>query len=258
MKIQEALTLVSVLTTVKNGGRSIADTIDSVINQSYLNIEYIIIDGGSTDDTVAIVQAKSNSRIKFFIETDNGVYYGMNNAISKAGGDLIAILNSGDAFVNNKVLERIVEIYQSSPEKDLVINGGIMVMDESGNTIQDVVRKPSVMKWKYFIMPVNHPAFFVARSVYDKYSAFNTTFKIGADYEFVLRLFKKNVRFIFIGDICTKIAPPGISSYENNIYRQLEECYAIRALYMNVFYNKSMYLLQWLFFIAHDVKKRFK
>jgi glycosyltransferase involved in cell wall biosynthesis len=242
--MSQELPLVSVLTTVKNGAKSISSTIDSVINQNYLNIEYIVIDGGSTDNTVAVIKETVNSRVQVISEIDNGVYYGMNNAISKAKGDIIAILNCGDCFIDNGVIGKVVDLYNKTNNKITVFNGGIRLVDNNGRTLADIVRTKSIMRLKYFIMPINHPAFFVTKEVYEKYGTFNTNFRVAADYELVLRLSKKNVQFCFFPYLCTAVAPLGISSYSENTKMILKEGYNVRALYIPPFLNISIdYLL---------------
>lgn len=243
MKTNKGLPLVSVLTIVKNGESSIVATIDSVIKQNYINIEYVIIDGGSNDKTINLINEKIDSRIIFLKVKDNGVYYGMNNAIHKSKGDLIAILNCGDFFVDNDVITKVVNLYNKTPDKMSVFNGGIRFVNNEGKKITDLIRKEPIMHLKYFFMPINHPAFFVPKKVYEAYGVFNTDFKVGADYEFVLRLAKNKVNFCFFSDICTSVKPLGLSSYSNNKITQLKECFAIRQLFINSVFNKAITII---------------
>jgi glycosyltransferase involved in cell wall biosynthesis len=233
-------------------------TIDSVINQNYPNIEYIIIDGGSTDNTVAVIKGKVDSRVQFISETDNGVYYGMNNAISKAKGDVIAILNCGDYFFDNSVIDKVVDLYNKTSNKLTVFNGGIRLADNNGGTLTDVVRTKSIMRLKYFIMPINHPAFFVTKEVYEKYGTFNTSFRVAADYELVLRLSKKNVQFCFFPNLCTVVAPLGLSSYSENTKTILKEGYNVRALYTSPFLNTCIDYLLSVILALGSLKSRIK
>lgn len=247
--------LISVLTTVKNGAAAIAGTIKSVLIQGYENIEYIIIDGGSTDETVDIIKSFTDKRIQLFVEKDKGVYFGMNNAISKAKGDVIAILNCGDSYADENVVQKIAEVYSNSVNKDIVINGGIRLVDNNGHFISNLIRDASIMRWRYFLMPVNHPAFFVSRTVYEKFGIFNTEFKIAADYEFVLRLFRKKVFFYFIPDVCTIVIPLGLSSYSNIHKHLLKEAYNVRSIFISPVFNKLIYLGTLIFLTLASVKK---
>jgi glycosyltransferase involved in cell wall biosynthesis len=246
--------LVSVLTTVKNGEDSIECTIKSVMKQNYSNVEYIIIDGGSIDNTVDIIKKTINGKIKFFNKLDKGVYYGMNYAISLAKGEIITLLNSGDFYFDSNVIEKVVDLYCKTSNKLTVFNGGIKLVDKNGEYLSNIIRTKATMSFKYFIMPINHPAFFVTREVYNKYGLFNTNFKVAADYELVLRLVKNNVIFCFSSEIFTVVKPPGISSYEGNNSALLKEAYSVRSLYINKLFNNFINILLYVYLILSKLK----
>ena len=132
----------------------------------------------------------------------------------------------------------MVNLYNANSNKLSVYNGGISLIGNSGEKIKNVIRKKQIMYFKYFIMPVNHPAFFVTKEVYKRYGTFNTDFKIAADYELILRFSKNKVNFCFFQDICTVVEPLGLSSYLSNNNELLKEGFLVRSLYLNLFNNK--------------------
>lgn len=217
---------ISVITISFNAAETIEDTIQSVLSQTYQDIEYILIDGGSRDETMDIVE-KYRDRIDVIIsESDDGIYDAMNKGIKYATGDVIAILNADDTFTSKRVIEtaakRLVELNCDTLYGDLVY-----VKRENDNK---VVRKWISGKFRRdaFLrgwMPP-HPTFFVKREVYLKYGAFNTRLKISADYEFMLRiLFKENVSTVYLPETLVKMKAGGQSnnSLKNRLRANLED-----------------------------------
>jgi len=182
---------VSIITVCFNSERTIDLTITSVLEQEYENVEYIIIDGNSTDNTLKIVQSYGH-RIKHIIsEKDNGIYDAMNKGIKLASGEIIGILNSDDVFFNNQVLTDIMESFKIS-NADCVY-GNIVYFK---NTMHEVKRVWETSEYysEFFengkVPP--HPALFVKKSIYEKIGFYRTDFKIAADQEFMIRLLKKH------------------------------------------------------------------
>ncbi|MCB0383237.1 MAG: glycosyltransferase, partial [Psychroserpens sp.] len=144
--------LISIITVVFNGEKYLQQTIDSVTNQTYKNIEYIIIDGGSTDETLNIIKA-NESHIDFWIsERDNGLYDAMNKGISKAKGELIGMINSDDWYELNAV-ETVVNTYLKNPEKRIFHADRYDVYPNEEKKV--FAFNPSVIKFKYFSMTYN-------------------------------------------------------------------------------------------------------
>ncbi|MBI3134358.1 MAG: glycosyltransferase [Bacteroidetes bacterium] len=176
----------SVITVSYNSASTIRDTIESVLNQSYKDVEFIIIDGQSKDDTVAIVQSYGNRISKFISEKDKGLYDAMNKGIRLATGDVIGILNSDDFYAGEHVLSKIASLFQ--PEIEGVYADLVYV---SPNDTTRIVRtwKSGLYKEGDFLkgwMPP-HPTFFVRKTVYEKYGVFTDKLKSAADYELMLR-----------------------------------------------------------------------
>ncbi len=183
--------LVSVITVCRNSEKTIEDTINSVILQDYPLIEYIIVDGDSTDKTMEIVGKYAANISKQISESDKGIYDAMNKGINMATGDIIGILNSDDVFFSNQVISDIVKVFKKNTEIDAVY-GNIIYL--RGGTQTKVVRKWITKPYypKFFdngeVPP--HPSLFVKKYVYDKIGTYFPDFKITADYEFMLRAFK--------------------------------------------------------------------
>jgi glycosyltransferase involved in cell wall biosynthesis len=181
---------ISVITPTYNSASTLARTIDSVVAQKYPDLEYIIIDGASTDNTKEIVTSYQNKEdIKFISEPDNGIYDAMNKGVRLATGDIIGILNSDDFYDNNEVLKTIAIAFEDN--KIDAVYGDIKYFGEDINKVTRYWQAGEYTDAKFnngWMVP--HPTLFVRKSVYDKCGLFNTDLKLAADYEFILRLLK--------------------------------------------------------------------
>lgn len=190
---------VSIITATYNSASTIKDTVLSVTQQSYKDIEHIIVDGLSTDNTVNIIQHFGHVG-PLLSEKDNGIYDAMNKGLSIATGDIIGILNSDDFYPHAHVIEKVVKA-MSTPDCDACY-GDLVYVDAHHATkvlrkwiAGDYSKKQFYNGW----MPP-HPTFFVKREVYEKYGNFNLQFKSSSDYELLLR-------FMFLNDIKVKYLP---------------------------------------------------
>lgn len=207
--IDESLKI-SIITVCYNAGETIERTIRSVVNQTYSNIEYIIIDGASTDDTMPIVEQYHEYISVIVSEKDNGIYNAMNKGIQKATGDYIGLLNADDWYEIDAI-EKVVAIAQTISSNVGIISGQInFVRDEQ---IQGRTRCKDVNKiWEG--MPVAHPATFVKKSVYDEVGLFDETLKVSADYDFIFRCYIKGIGFHYIDSIIVNFSMSGVSCTE--------------------------------------------
>lgn len=183
---------ISIITVVYNNETTIQQAIESVLTQSYPNIEYVIIDGNSKDNTVAIIESYK-SRLGYFIsESDQGLYDAMNKGIQAATGDVIGILNSDDLYQDSTVIADVMKQFQFDSNLDIVYGDLVYVKKEEVN---QVVRnwKSKDYYAKFFddgnVPP--HPSLFLKKAVYQKVGLFDLEFKLAADYEFMFRVFKK-------------------------------------------------------------------
>lgn len=203
---------VSIITVCYNSESTIEQTIISVLSQTYRNIEYIIVDGGSHDHTLDIIR-KYGEKIKLISEADDGIYHAMNKGIMKSSGDIIGIINSDDWYECNAV--ELAVKYLSTNRFDLVY-GGCKCIYDNGLTREF---KCSKLEDILFRMVFAHQTVFVKREIYEKYGIFNQWYKIAADYDLLLRFYKCGVRMIEIPANMAFFRMSGISNtnYLNTI-----------------------------------------
>jgi glycosyltransferase involved in cell wall biosynthesis len=202
--------LVSIITAVHNGRYTLEQTIQSVLKQTYGNIEYIIIDGASTDGTVDIIR-KYDERINYWIsEPDKGIYDAMNKGIRFAHGVLIGLLNSDD-YYEDQAIQTVVNAYIRSENKENVIFfGNFYVLDEGSGIKTEHIS--TVQYWRG--MTINHQTMFVSRDIYfDKYT-YNVTYKYAADYDFFIRSALNMVHFVHTGRFLVNFRNTG-ATYRN-------------------------------------------
>jgi glycosyltransferase involved in cell wall biosynthesis len=183
---------ISLITVTYNSSTTLKDTIQSILSQTYSNIEYIIVDGASKDNTVEIIKQHEplfKGRMKWISERDKGLYDAMNKGIRMATGDVIGILNSDDLFMDNKVIEDIAAAFDNQTK---AIFGNLYFVDQVD--INKIVRVWKGSPYKTFKSGWHpaHPTFYVRKEVYEKYGVFDTTFDVSADFELMLRLIEKN------------------------------------------------------------------
>ena len=207
---------VSIITVCYNSEKYIRSAIESVLNQTYKDIEYIIIDGGSSDATVDIIKSYEplfDGCIKWLSEKDEGIYDAMNKGIIIATGEIIGILNSDDYYVSNDTIVRVVQCFQKK-NIDAVYGDLLYVSAKNSDKIQQYWKsgyfKENAFLWGW--MPP-HPTFFVKKEVYEKYGIFNTNFTSAADYEFMLRVIHKgHIKVVYLPKILVKMRTGGESN----------------------------------------------
>ena len=222
---------ITIITICFNSSETLEKTIFSVDGQSYKNIEYIIIDGNSSDNTLAIIKKHEDKISKWISEPDKGLYDAMNKGIAMATGDLIGILNSDDTFYSTTVIEEIAAFHIAN-NIDASI-GNIMQHKEDGKIIRLYSSKYwSPEKLKIGFMPP-HPSIFLKRELFTKFENYDLGFKIGADYELITRFFLKNkVSWKYSGITTTSMLMGGLSSSGSISYRLITKEIQ-KALLMN-------------------------
>lgn len=182
---------ITIITVVYNNVTTIANAIESVLSQTYANIEYIIIDGMSTDGTLEIINEYAPKISILISEKDNGIYDAMNKGLKLATGDVIGILNSDDLYANNSILNDVM--YQFNLDQNLDILYGDLVYvkhDNTNNIVRTWISKPYYPKFFENGSVPPHPSLFLSTKVYQDAGYFNLKYRLAADYEFMLRIFK--------------------------------------------------------------------
>lgn len=225
----------SLITPSYNSAKTIVRTIESVIAQNYSDLEYIIIDGASTDGTQDVVKSyQEKINIKLVSEHDSGIYDAMNKGVRMATGDIIGILNSDDLFDNNKVLKTVSETFADF-QIDAVYGDIKYFADDASKTTR-YWRAGEYKENKLdngWVIP--HPALFLRRSVYEKAGLFNTDFKIASDYEFILRILKiHKIKVKYIPEVFVRMYDGGTSassfSQRKKGWRELRNAWVANGL----------------------------
>lgn len=202
---------ISIITVCLNSEKTIEQTIQSVIGQNDENFEYIIIDGGSSDKTLEIIDKYKKDIHRIVSEPDSGIYDAMNKGIALATGDIIGIINSDDWY-EPEALRMVRECFQKTGAE--VVYGRMNVIGENGE--RRILIPTDIRKIRYE-MEVPHPTVFIKKDIYDKYGVFQLNYKIASDYELLLRFYTRGVKFIRLDKILANFRSGGISQSEERL-----------------------------------------
>lgn len=237
---------VTIITVVFNNEKFIEDCINSVLNQNYKDIEYIVIDGKSTDGTMSIIDKYRNKINTIISEKDKGMYDALNKGLKLASGDIIGLLHSDDTFYGNDVIEKIVHAFE---ENDInALHGDLIyVHKEQPEKIVRFWKSTdfSIQKLKNGWMPP-HPTLFLRKELLTFVPSFQLHYKIAADYDFMLRVFTSpNIKSYYLPIIITKMRLGGTSnksikniinkSFEDYLILKRNKVGGIRALFFKNF-----------------------
>lgn len=217
---------VSIITVCYNSAKTIRDTIESVLNQTYENIEYIIIDGVSQDGTMDIVSSyisKFQGRLKIISEPDKGIYDAMNKGILMCTGDIVGIINSDDWYEQDAV-EKVCNAFSDITDVSIVYGGIRYVRNEM---------EDSIHFYSHNFLPermISHPSCFVLKTVYDNIGIFNCKYKIVADYDLMLRAMEKGIKFYGIHEVLSNFRLGGASN-SRKTDEELNELYYEHGYY---------------------------
>jgi glycosyltransferase involved in cell wall biosynthesis len=223
--------IISVITAVKNRHKTVGQALDSLLSQSYSAVESIVIDGASTDGTLAVLEFY-RSRLSLLIsEPDQGIYEALNKGIEHATGDVVGFLHADDVFENSDVLAKMADAFQD-PSVDAVYGDLVYVRHDD---ICQVIRY-----WKSGLYDAEalscgwmppHPTFYVRRSVYERLGGFDTSYRIAADYDMVLRfLAAGKIHAVYIPEVLVRMRTGGISnrSFKTIIRKSHEDIKVLR------------------------------
>lgn len=232
--------LVTVITVVFNGAATLEHTIRSVMAQTYDNVEYIVVDGGSTDATLDILR-KYDSEIDYWVsEKDAGIYDAMNKGIALAGGEYIGMLNADDYFATPSALKMIVDRLDTSGVDAVFSCLDIVYHDGE----ERIFRKYRVSRLSSFMLRIGvmppHPTFYCKRSCYERAGNYRTDYRIAADFEMLARMLLKHaITWEFIDAVTVKMRSGGLSSsgLKSNwvVNREIIRACIENGLYTNMF-----------------------
>ena len=201
---------ISIITPSYNSGNTIKSCLESIQQQTYKNIEHILIDGGSKDDTIGIAHTYSHLT-RIVSEPDQGIYDAMNKGIKLANGDIIGILNSDDVYTSQNVIQFVIDRFKNN--KVDAVYGDLNYINQNNKIIRkwrsgEYGQDSFLQGW----MPP-HPTFFIRRECYEKFGLYNTDFSISADYELMLRmLYKHNLKGAYIPKVLVSMLTGGQSN----------------------------------------------
>lgn len=257
---------ISVITATYNSGSTLRDTIASVLRQSYAEVEYIIVDGGSKDETLEIIreyEPRFGGRMRWISEPDGGIYDAMNKGISMSTGEIVGILNSDDFYTSDEILSKVAES-MSGGEIEGVYGDIHFVNDADLDVIVRNYTSKYFRRWQMRLgFMLAHPSFYCLRSVYDRYGLYDATYRIAADFEFLLRV-------IFIHRIRVKYLPidfvtmrtggastSGLKSHKRVLQEHLR-AYRQNGVYSNIIFESLRYPIKLMSIVVYRIKRKLR
>ena len=211
----------TIITVVKNDEKNLEKTIKSIINQKGVKFEYIVIDGGSTDNTIKILSKSKKSIKKIISKKDKGIYDAMNKGIKFASNDIVVFCNSGDFFYKNS-LKKVIEIFNN---KNVDFVFGTVVRNYTKGTIVKYGFNSNRIFFNFDFATAHSTGFFLKKKIYKKIGLYNLKFRCSADYDLYLRLIKKNYKGSSTNkvDLIGNVASGGFSSKISFFSHLIEE-----------------------------------
>ena len=257
---------ISVITATYNSGSTLRDTMASVLRQSYSEVEYIIVDGGSGDDTLEIIREYEplfGGRMRWISEPDGGIYDAMNKGISMSTGEIVGILNSDDFYTSDEILSKVAESMSGGEIEG--VYGDIHFVNDAD--LDESVRNYTSKYFRRWQMRLGfmfaHPSFYCRRSVYERYGLYDATYRIAADFEFLLRV-------IFIHRIRVKYLPidfvtmrtggastSGLKSHKRVLQEHLR-AYRQNGVYSNIFFESLRYPIKLMSIVVYRIKRKLR
>ncbi|AXB55377.1 glycosyltransferase family 2 protein [Flavobacterium fluviale] len=212
---------ITIITASYNSEKTIKETIESVLKQTYLNIEYLIIDGGSSDNTISIVKKYEKvfeGRLKFLSEKDQGIYDAWNKGLEMASGDWISFLGSDDEYLPNAILNYVNYINERKGDNLEFVSSKVELINSDKKTLRIIGQPWNWNKFKIY-MNTSHVGTLHSVKLFTKYGKFNTEFKIVGDYELLLRA-NKNLRTGYIDNVTAKMTVGGVSNQSRIVFQE--------------------------------------
>ncbi len=204
---------ISIITVVYNGEAFLEECIKSVLAQDYPNIEYILIDGGSSDGTLKIIENYKNNINHFISEKDNGMYDALNKGLKLATGDVVGILNADDMLASSDVISAVANCFANQNPDALYGNLNYVDPLNTNKIIRRWVAKPYTKRGIILGWMPAHPTFYVKKSVFDTFGNYSLNYESAADYELMIRfLYKENIRAVFLDKLMVNMRTGGMSN----------------------------------------------
>ena len=213
---------ISIITVCYNSEKTIEDTVKSVLSQTYEDFEYLIIDGLSKDNTLNIIKKYTDdSRIRLISEKDKGLYDAMNKGIRLSTGDVIGIINSDDVLYDESVFQSVVDHFSTDTD---IVYADVLYCDENlNNTIRNYI---SGEKKNDYWCPA-HPSMYVRKEVFEKLGLYDLRYRICADYDFMVRCNKNNIRYRYVKQYYVKMRYGGASNGIQGYLKNFKESYLV-------------------------------
>lgn len=236
---------ISIITVSYNSKKTIEDTIDSVLSQTYENIEYIIVDACSSDGTQHILERKKNNIDHIIVEKDKGMYDALNKGIKISSGDIIGILHTDDIYKDTNVIKKIMESFNIKEDIDICLSDIVFFSGQVDKP--KIIRKMSAKNFRpwqqrFGWMPP-HPGMFIKKTLFEKIGFYKLSYKIAADYEFSLRAFADKKTKYIITNYCSVLMRQGGASTKNYKSNLLISKEMMKACGENRIYTNNLFIV---------------
>lgn len=243
---------ISIITIAYNSASTFRDSIESVLNQTYSDIEYIVVDGLSKDNTVDIIkeyEPKFNGRLRWISEKDKGIYDAMNKGLKMASGEVVGIINSDDFYHRNDVITEIVKAFEDDTIQATIADVRFVNPKDLNKTVRYYSSKNfSPNRFRFGFMPA-HPTFFTYKKNFESFGYYQTDYKIAADYELLMRfLYTHQLNYKYLPIDVMKMRTGGVStaSWKSNLILNKEIVRACKenGIYTNLFILSLKYFIK--------------
>ena len=234
---------ISIITVCLNSEKTIEKTINSVVSQDHKNIEYIIIDGASKDNTLKIANRYKNNISKIITEKDKGIYDGINKGIQIATGDVISLIHSNDIFVDSNVISKIDKIFQNNPDFDIILAN---LAFKKNFKDRKITRYYSAKNFKPWMLRIGfsppHSSAFFRSDVFKKVGLYQTNFKIAGDFDYFVRCFLNyKLKFDYLDECLVYMSTGGTSGKNILSYlissKEINQSLKFNKIYSNIFFT---------------------
>ena len=251
--------LVSIITVVFNNEEYIRDAIESVLSQDYSRIEHIVIDGGSTDGTIDIINEYSDNISVFLSETDEGIFDALNKGIVRSHGEIIGILHSDDLFRDEHVVSDVIQKLRDT-DSELCFSD-LVIVDEVSGKVMRYVMTHYFRRWMLrigFFPP--HPTIFLKRSIFDEFGLYSKNYKIAGDFDFLIRVFYgRKINWAYLNRITVKMRSGGISNsgLSNKILcaKEIHKSLHMNNIFTLYFFQVGRYLIRMMELLIKPANK---